>query len=235
MEQHFNQLQCPLCGRSVSISKFDPTDFVNDVIGIRFVGLGYGQGFGVAGKGSILDSGDPVLDLISHRVLEVSLFLLDAGIITKSMLESCFPVLASNTEARVKLSSEVDALEVDNEELENKNKWFKNEVVKLESEIDALEVDVENLERKNAGLKKEVEKLREQQESGVEDEGEDEDETDEIDDDIAEITSMLEEAIGEEFYEIYDESEYTLENLKNMTAFLINEHEALVEWAEEDG
>ena len=217
MANGFNQFQCPLCGRSVSIRKFDPENFVNDVIGISFVGLGYGRGFGVADKGSILDSGDPILDLIANRVLEISRFMMDAGIITENSLAYHLPVLESNKESQSKLESEVDALEVDNEELRNKN-------VRLDSEVDALEVDVENLERKNAGLKNEVEELREQLESITEDEGDDE-----IDDDIAEIASMLERVIGPEFHESYDESEYPLENLKNMTAFLINEYDALLE------
>lgn len=32
------------------------------------MGLGYGRGFAVNGRGSILDSGDPVLDKISDRM-----------------------------------------------------------------------------------------------------------------------------------------------------------------------
>ena len=100
MEHRFNQFQCPLCGRSVSIRKFDPSDFVDDINGIRFEGLGYGRGFGVAEKGSILESGGPVLDLVSDRVLEVSRFLMDAGIITEDMLVSHFPVLGSRAQVK---------------------------------------------------------------------------------------------------------------------------------------
>ncbi len=207
MEQHFNQLQCTLCGRSVSIRKFDPTDFVNDVIGIRFVGLGYGRGFGVAAKGSILHSGDPVLELMAGRVLEISRFLLDAEIITKSMLESRFPFLASNTESRARLSSEVEALEVEIEDLENKITWFKNEVAKLESEIETLEINIEELEGRD----------------------QDEDETEENGGVLTEITDMVEEVIGDEFYERNDEATNAGENLKQMIVYLLNEYEALVE------
>lgn len=76
MESAYNQFQCPLCGKSVGIKNFDPSDFDDDIIGIRFVGLGYGRGFEVAAKGSILDSEDPVLDKIADRVFEISQFLL---------------------------------------------------------------------------------------------------------------------------------------------------------------
>ena len=73
MESAYNQFQCPLCGKSVGIKNFDPSNFDDDIIGIRFVGLGYGRGFEVAAKGSILDSEDPVLDKIADRVVEISL------------------------------------------------------------------------------------------------------------------------------------------------------------------
>ena len=111
MENGFNQFQCPLCGRSVSIRKFDPTEFDDDVNGIRFEGLGYGRGFGVAEKGSILESGDPVLALIGDRVLEISRFLMDAGILTQSMIVSHFPVLESyaQVDEREKLIDDINA------------------------------------------------------------------------------------------------------------------------------
>ena len=62
------------------------------------MGLGYGRGFGVADKGSILDSGDPVLFLISNRVLAISRFLIDAEIITEEMLASHLLVSESQTQ-----------------------------------------------------------------------------------------------------------------------------------------
>jgi len=111
MENGFNQFQCPLCGRSVSIRKFDPTEFDDDVNGIRFEGLGYGRGFGVAEKGSILESGDPVLALIGDRVLEISRFLMDAGILTQSMIASHIPVLESQAQVdeREELIDDINA------------------------------------------------------------------------------------------------------------------------------
>lgn len=230
MQNGFSHFQCALCGLSVSAKNYDPTNFRNDIDGLRFKGLGFARGFDVAARESILHSGDPVVELIADRALEISRFLLDAGIITDNMLASHLPVLESNIEAQAKLTSEVDALEVDVEDLENKNTWFKNEVVKLASEVDALEVDVENLERKNAGLKKTVEKLRGELESMDQDEGyaEAEDETDENGGYIAKITLMVEKVIGEEFYDRFVEDENAGENLKQMIVYLINEYEALV-------
>lgn len=230
MENGFSHIQCPLCGKFSGSRTFDPTKFDNDINGVRFEGLGYAKGFGVADRGSILDSGDPVIDLISDRVLEISRFLMDAGLITDNMMASHLPILESNIETQAKLESEVHTLEVDNEELKNKNAGLKKEIVKLDSEVDALEVDIEDLERKNAGLKNEVKELREQLESidQYEDYAEAEDETDQFDDYIGGLTSMVEEVIGEEFYDQFEEDDDASENLKNMIIYLINEYDALV-------
>ncbi|GAG98779.1 unnamed protein product, partial [marine sediment metagenome] len=113
---------------------------------------------------------------------------------------------------------EVESLEVDVEALRQRN-------FRLASEVEALEIDVEEVKQKNAGLNNEIEELQEQLENIEQGEGE----TDEYEEGIAEIESMMEEVIGQEFYERYEESEYALENLKNMTAFFINEYTALIE------
>ena len=231
MENGFTHIQCTLCGLSVSARNYDPTNFRNDIDGIRFKGLGYAKGFGVAARGSILQSGDPVIELIAYRIIVISRFLMDAGIITDNMLASHFPVLESNISAKAKLESEVDALEVDVEELERKNAGLRNKVAKLESEVDALEVDVEDLENKNAGLKNKVEEQREQLERRAQDEGyvEAESETDKNGGAIAKITNMVEEVIGDEFYARFNGDENAGENLKQMISYLLNEYEALVE------
>ena len=166
MQNGFNQFQCPLCGRSVSIRKFDPTNFVDDVIGIRFVGLGYGLGFGVADKGSILDSGDPVLYLIADRVLEISRFFLDADIITKDMLVSHLPVLESRAQ---------------NEELEK----LREAVDDYEEEMDGLLVQVNKVlskvyEAEFSYLKDALGALIVEYREALEEEDEDEEEYDEV-------------------------------------------------------
>jgi len=58
---HFNigtcvlsHVVCPLCGRSVPIDGFDPSEFVDDVFAQAFSGKGRGKGFRVADKFSVL-------------------------------------------------------------------------------------------------------------------------------------------------------------------------------------
>ncbi len=50
-----SQLACPLCGRYVSLSRFDPSGFDNDIYAVRMVGLGRGKGFAVGPSFSVLN------------------------------------------------------------------------------------------------------------------------------------------------------------------------------------
>ena len=68
-EFRISQWQCPLCGKIVSVSRYDPSDFDDDILLIQVRGLGRGKGFEVAEKYSLLDGDNPeLLDLISDRV-----------------------------------------------------------------------------------------------------------------------------------------------------------------------
>ena len=50
-----SQLACPLCGRFVSLSRFDPSGFDNDIYAVNMVGLGRGKGFAVGTSFSVLN------------------------------------------------------------------------------------------------------------------------------------------------------------------------------------
>jgi len=50
-----SQLACPLCGRYVSLSRFDPSGFDNDIYAVNMVGLGRGKGFAVGPSFSVLN------------------------------------------------------------------------------------------------------------------------------------------------------------------------------------
>ena len=68
MSLKYNQFLCPLCGKTNHISQYDPSEYVEDVIGIQLKGLGRGRGFSIAYEGSLLESDNPVVDLIANRV-----------------------------------------------------------------------------------------------------------------------------------------------------------------------
>lgn len=67
----FSQFICPLCGKFNSVRKYDPSDFVIDVLAVATKGEGRGKGTSVVVKESIfnLDMED-LVELIGDRVFE---------------------------------------------------------------------------------------------------------------------------------------------------------------------
>ena len=62
-------MKCPLCGKFNSIGLYDPSNFEDDILIVRYRGLGRGKGFKIVEKYSLLDGRDPeLLNLISDRV-----------------------------------------------------------------------------------------------------------------------------------------------------------------------
>ncbi len=73
-----SQVKCPLCGKFNSIALYDPSNFDDDILVVKFRGLGRGKGFEIAEKYSLLDGSDPaLLNLISDRVAVVHDFLFE--------------------------------------------------------------------------------------------------------------------------------------------------------------
>jgi len=64
-----SQFICPLCGKFVSVSKYDPSDFKDDILLVEVRGLGRGRGVEVVGRYSLLDGEEThVLGQIRGRV-----------------------------------------------------------------------------------------------------------------------------------------------------------------------
>jgi hypothetical protein len=57
-----SQLACPLCGRYVSLSRFDPSHFESDIYAVDMIGLGRGRGFAVSETFSVL--GEPEITCV---------------------------------------------------------------------------------------------------------------------------------------------------------------------------
>ena len=69
-------MKCPLCGKVNPITRYDPSNFDNDILIVKFRGLGRGKGFEVAEKYSLLDGSNPaLLALIRDRVAVIHDFL----------------------------------------------------------------------------------------------------------------------------------------------------------------
>jgi hypothetical protein len=71
-------LVCPLCGKSTSLERFDPSDFHDDIVVQTVRGLGRGRGFEVVSRDSVLGD-DVVTPLVADRVLDIMSMLLREG------------------------------------------------------------------------------------------------------------------------------------------------------------
>ena len=67
------QLVCPLCGRHLSLAKYDPSGYDDDVYGVEVTGLGRGRGFAVSERYSLL-SDEAVMDVIKARCRRILWF-----------------------------------------------------------------------------------------------------------------------------------------------------------------
>ena len=64
-----SQFICPLCGKFVSVGRYDPSDFEEDILLVVVRGLGHGKGVEVVERYSMLQGENPeLLDLISNRI-----------------------------------------------------------------------------------------------------------------------------------------------------------------------
>ena len=77
-----SHVNCPLCGRSQALSRFNPEILDNDVYLVSFRGLGRGKGFIKSGEHSILHPGDPTVELIKNRMLEIIGFFIEKNCVT---------------------------------------------------------------------------------------------------------------------------------------------------------
>lgn len=72
----YNQFICPLCGKFNSIRKYDPSDYVIDILAVATKGEGRGGGTSVVDKKSIFSLGmEDLAEIISDRIFDLcSLF-----------------------------------------------------------------------------------------------------------------------------------------------------------------
>lgn len=72
-----SQLACPLCGRFVSIERFDPSGFESDIFAVNVRGLGRGRGFAVSEIFSVL--GEPAVTGPIAERCRIILGLIEGG------------------------------------------------------------------------------------------------------------------------------------------------------------
>ena len=148
------QLICPLCGRLVALSIFDPSDFELDICTVVQTGLGRGRGFSVSDPVSVL--GDKqITGLISDR---------------------CYKILEMIEGKPIPTSKEVSKHNTEISRLEELFLHWMNETLKLRRARKKDEDEMAGMEDHITYLKNETLKLRKAQKKdeaelgGIEDE-----------------------------------------------------------------
>lgn len=109
-------LKCPLCGRLVDLTRFNPSTFDLDIYAVKLRGLGRGQGFTVDESFSLLTPGNNTVKQVKDRIIELCKLLMKNGYLTpkevrsKLKTETVLPI-----EVRV-LKDEIATLESEAEE-----------------------------------------------------------------------------------------------------------------------
>jgi len=137
-------LVCPLCGRHVALSIFDPSRFEPDIFAVNVKGLGYGRGFAISETFSVLGDQE-ITDLIAER---------------------CRKILGLIEGKVVPTSKEVSALKKEVVSIEGHLSYWRNETLKLrmaqkkdEAELGGMEDEVSYWRRLAKNLKEEVTQL----------------------------------------------------------------------------
>ena len=74
---------CPVCGKNSSVNRFNPSSLDLDVYVRSSRGLGRGRGFSWTPLSSILAKGDPDVEAIKDRVLELSRLFIETDVLTQ--------------------------------------------------------------------------------------------------------------------------------------------------------
>lgn len=153
-----SMLICPLCGKSNSLKKFDPSRFDNDIYTHRVKGLGRGRGFKVVEKDSILGN-NFTTQLIGDRVLEIASLLISQGAISTSKALTVFQSKKEPLADNDKLKRTFDELKAELRLVERERKNWKDHAESLEIRIVELNNQLEKVKRQSDLLDSEAKTL----------------------------------------------------------------------------
>jgi signal transduction histidine kinase len=229
-----SMLMCPLCGKSTSVGRFDPSAFDDDIYVQTVRGLGRGRGFEVVSKSSILED-DAVIPLITDRILDITRMLLRCGRLNPAEVLSRLDLQTTAPNER----NEVEALEVRLEETSrDKEKWrlaYQSLAAQRNSskEVEVLKAKVQDYSRETNRWRNEAEAL----ETRIEEmESKHSSEINSINSRIEDITDSIDDILKLEKNDADSESvddTDPLDTLEEFVNLLINEYEALAAEVEE--
>ena len=166
------QLVCPLCGRFVALSIFDPSRFEPDIFAVNVKGLGRGRGFAVSETFSVLGDQE-ITGLIAERCRKI-LGLIEGKVVPTSKEVSALKKEVVSIEGHLsywmnetlKLRKARRETEDEMAGMEDHISYWMNETLKLrraqkkdEAELGGMEDEVSYWQRLAKSLKEEVTQL----------------------------------------------------------------------------
>lgn len=254
-------MNCPLCGRSQALSRFNPEILDNDVYLVSFRGLGRGKGFIKSGEHSILHPGDPTVELIKNRMLEIIGFFIEKNCVTLNEILNVIqlpdPRLLLNDKEVLEATignivdvfrKRFDDYRYDTDAEENPSEALTEILKVVRSELNSLKDRGDKLEK----VHDEIRKLVAEIEKALEDEYDFDSEIELMESlkqcirilleeyesfvaiyaEIQGLATEIEEALGEEYD--FDPDEDIMESLKTITHVLIEEYEASIASSDEE-
>lgn len=159
-------LVCPLCGRRVNMERFDPTGYDLDISAVEVTGLGRGRGFKEVGKYSILDPGNPTVELIKDRVLALAQMLLRHKCLNVQELIRIVPFKLVDLKELRKREYQVKALSQRTlaltHQLNENEIRFSEQLTNVHDELDEKDSLIKDLSEETISLKEQVEDWKEQ-------------------------------------------------------------------------
>jgi chromosome segregation ATPase len=230
------QLVCPLCGRFVSLTYFDPSGFSDDIYCVEVVGLGRGRGVKVTEKYSILNPGDATIELIKNRIFDLSKLLLNSGCLNREELLSSLEInvadpaeISSLEEKNATLSTELDNTKKSRDEwIANRETWkshaetLNTRLQEITKTRDELRTDRDKWKNEAEALETSLEEAEASRKHWHDEYLEEESELEDVYSQINELTGRIEDVVN-----VSLNQNDSLAALKSSVDYLINEYEAL--------
>jgi len=149
-------LVCPLCGRRVNLKSFDPTFYDLDITAVEVTGLGRGRGFREVSNSSILVPGDPTVELIKNRILDLSKMLLDSKCLKPIEVFSTLKIEVINPKELMRRDEEITSLT-------NEVAFLKTQLDDKKRKSQSKDKLIEDLSQQTISLNSQIKQLKEQE------------------------------------------------------------------------
>ena len=211
-----SQLVCPLCGRFVSLRRFDPSSFESDIFAVNVRGLGRGRGFAVSETFSVL--GEPeITGPIAERCRRILSLIEGKRILSggeasvlRAKVERWKGAALREDRAREDLFAKLAEVEGQALSWRNEASRLQRERNEYASELASLEDEVRKWRSMVAGLRADVERLESEPDDQDDDDVDDEEEMLAVEE-MQEILDRINASANTDFDYLSDAVDFLLE------------------------